>query len=148
MLALKTEQAGDPMSVVHPERAIPGVKRVIHALGTGKTDLMPVPGNKVNSKYIMHYYKAIRDADGRYRGVNEWVLDVRACCRSHIKRTGEAGPGWERRKAFDAASCFRKRSRYTGMTVQKQYHRPLYSMHLLPLAANLESAYRRCRGQS
>lgn len=85
------EQTGDPMSVVHPERAIPGVKRVIHALRTGKTDLvsMPVPGNKVNSKYIMHYYKAMRDADGRYRGVNEWVLDVWPVVEAYIKRTGQ-----------------------------------------------------------
>ncbi|MFC2346775.1 MAG: NADPH-dependent oxidoreductase, partial [Scardovia wiggsiae] len=38
---------------------------------------------------IMHYYKAMRDADGRYRGVNEWVLDVWPVVEAYIKRTGQ-----------------------------------------------------------
>ena len=37
----------------------------------------------------MHYYKAMRDADGRYRGVNEWVLDVWPVVEAYIKRTGQ-----------------------------------------------------------
>lgn len=83
-------QAGDAMVDVHPSRAIPGVKRVIHALRRG-TDLvlMAVPGNKVNQKYIMHCYKAMRDSDGRYRGVNEWVLDVWPIVADYLKRTGQ-----------------------------------------------------------
>ena len=63
---------------------------MIHALRRG-TDLvlMAVPGNKVNQKYIMHCYKAMRDSDGRYRGVNEWVLDVWPIVADYLKRTGQ-----------------------------------------------------------
>ncbi|MFC2496621.1 MAG: hypothetical protein ACFNP6_05555 [Scardovia wiggsiae] len=31
----------------------------------------------------------MRDADGRYRGVNEWVLDVWPVVEAYIKRTGQ-----------------------------------------------------------
>jgi hypothetical protein len=50
---------------------------------------MPVPGNKINQKYIMHFYKAMHDADGRYRGVNEWVLDIWPIVSDYLKRTGQ-----------------------------------------------------------
>lgn len=73
------KQVGDPLESVHPERALKGVKHVVHTLRTGETDLvsMPVPFiNKVNEKHVMHYYKAMHDEDGRYRGINEWVVDL------------------------------------------------------------------------
>ncbi|WP_300559821.1 NADPH-dependent oxidoreductase [Companilactobacillus sp.] len=91
MLAGRTpDQVGDKMTDVHPPRAIPNVKRVIHALRTGKTDLvsMPVPGNN-DTKHIMHYYKAMHDEQGNYRGVNEWVLDLWPIIESYLKRTGK-----------------------------------------------------------
>ena len=91
MLASRTpDQVGDAMTSVHPPRAIKHVKQVIHALREGKTDLvsMPVPGNNA-TKQIMHYYKAMRDADGNYRGVNEWVLDIWPIVEQYLKQTGQ-----------------------------------------------------------
>lgn len=91
MLASRTpDQVGDRMTDVHPPRAIPNVKRVIHSLRTGKTDLvsMAVPGNN-ETKHIMHYYHAMHDADGNYRGVNEWVLDLYPIVASYLKQTGK-----------------------------------------------------------
>ncbi|MDO4680822.1 MAG: NADPH-dependent oxidoreductase [Aerococcus sp.] len=86
------KQVGDPLSSVHPDRAIKGAKQVVHALRTGKTDLvsMPVPFiNKVNEKHVMHYYKAMHDADGRYRGINEWVVDIWPIVASYLQMTGQ-----------------------------------------------------------
>ena len=82
-------QAGDPLSNVHPGRAVNHVKQVIHALRNG-TDLvsMPVPGNGPD-KHIMHYYKAMRDENGRYRGVNEWVLDIMPMIKYYLAVTGQ-----------------------------------------------------------
>lgn len=91
MLASRTpDQVGDKMTDVHPPRAIPNVKKVIHALRTGKTDLvsMPVPGNN-DTKHIMHYYHAMRDENGNYRGVNEWVLDLWPIVKSYLNMTGK-----------------------------------------------------------
>ncbi|TOK94731.1 NADPH-dependent FMN reductase, partial [Vibrio parahaemolyticus] len=76
---------------VHPKRAVEHVQQVIWALRQGQKELiaMPVPGNKINQKYIMHFYKAMHDADGRYRGVNEWVLDIWPIVSDYLKRTGQ-----------------------------------------------------------
>ena len=84
------KQVGDPMDAVHPPRAIKGVKHVISSLRNGN-DLveMPVPGNKLNERHIMHYYKAMRDSEGNYRGVNEWVLDLWPIVKSYLKQTGQ-----------------------------------------------------------
>lgn len=84
------KQVGNPMDAVHLPRAIKGVKHVISSLRNGN-DLveMPVPGNKLNERHIMHYYKAMRDSEGNYRGVNEWVLDLWPIVESYLKQTGQ-----------------------------------------------------------
>lgn len=83
-------QAGDPLADVHPGRAVDRVKQVIHALRTGETDLvsMPVPGNGPD-RHVMHYYKAMRDENGRYRGVNEWVTDIMPIIKYYLASTGQ-----------------------------------------------------------
>lgn len=83
-------QAGDPLADVHPGRAFDRVKQVIHALRTGETDLvsMPVPGNGPD-RHVMHYYKAMRDENGRYRGVNEWVTDIMPIIKYYLASTGQ-----------------------------------------------------------
>ncbi|WP_125704183.1 NAD(P)H-dependent oxidoreductase [Lacticaseibacillus daqingensis] len=85
------KNVGNPAANCHPERARDHVKQVIWMLRSGQTDRfsMPVPGNKVNAKWIMHYYQAMHDADGNYRGVNEWVLDTWPIVADYLKRTGQ-----------------------------------------------------------
>ncbi|KRL54749.1 flavoprotein [Paucilactobacillus oligofermentans DSM 15707 = LMG 22743] len=90
MLAARVpRQVGSPLSQVHPERAFNHVKKVIHALRNG-TELvgMPVSGNN-NDIHVMHYYKAMRDENGRYRGVNEWVLDIMPIIKYYLSVTGQ-----------------------------------------------------------
>ena len=91
MLASRTpDQVGDPLYYVHPERALKGVATVINNLRNGKTDLfvLPVPGNGP-TKHLMHYYKAMHDEDGVYRGINEWVVDLWPIVASYLKQTGK-----------------------------------------------------------
>lgn len=90
LAARKPGQVGNPMSMVHPPRAVKHVKQVIHALREGKTDMieMPVPGNGP-TRHIMHYYKAMHDEAGKYRGVNEWVIDLWPIVASYLKQTGK-----------------------------------------------------------
>ena len=85
----KPSQAGDPLEDVHPARALPGAKRVVHALRTG-TDYvkMPVPGWNDN-KFIVHYYKRMEDYDGNYAGVNESVYDLMPDIKWYLKKTGQ-----------------------------------------------------------
>lgn len=90
LAARKPGQVGNPMSMVHPPRAVKHVKQVIHALREGKTDRieMPVPGNGP-TRHIMHYYQAMHDEAGNYRGVNEWVVDLWPIVASYLKHTGK-----------------------------------------------------------
>lgn len=91
MLAPRTPgQAGDPLANVHPKRAVHGVKAVIHALRTGKTDLvsMPVPGNGPD-RFVVHYYKAMHNADGDYVGINEFVADLIPTIKWYLAQTGQ-----------------------------------------------------------
>lgn len=91
MMAARTPaQAGNPMADCHPKRAIPHVQQVIHMLRTGKTDLfkLPVPGNGPD-RYIMHYYQAMHDAQGDYKGINEYVLDILPIVKYYLAHTGQ-----------------------------------------------------------
>jgi len=90
MLASRTPaQAGNPLADCHPKRAVPGVKRAVHMLRTGETDLfkLPVPG--IPDKYIMHYYQALHDDKGEYKGINEFVLDLLPIVNYYLKQTGQ-----------------------------------------------------------
>ncbi|HCN55244.1 NADPH-dependent oxidoreductase [Leuconostoc citreum] len=86
----KPGQVGNPMSAVHPPRAVKHVKQVIHALREGKVARieMPVPGNGPK-KHVMHYYQAMHDETGQYRGVNEWVVDLWPIMASYLRQTGK-----------------------------------------------------------
>ncbi|HIY91454.1 NAD(P)H-dependent oxidoreductase [Companilactobacillus sp. HBUAS56275] len=93
MLAKRTPaQVGDSLADVHPgkERVIKHVKQVINMLRNGKTDLvsMPVPGGDSNH-HVMHYYKAMHDEEGNYKGVNEWAVDLKPIVDEYLKETGQ-----------------------------------------------------------
>lgn len=84
------KQAGDPLSAVHPDRAVEHVKEVINLLRTGKTDIVkmrvPFTGPDV---FLMHYYKAMHDENGDYAGVNEFVLDLMPTIKWYLAKTGQ-----------------------------------------------------------
>ncbi|EJN55218.1 NADPH-dependent FMN reductase domain protein [Loigolactobacillus coryniformis subsp. coryniformis CECT 5711] len=84
------KQAGDPLSAVHPDRAVEHVKEAINLLRTGKTDIVkmrvPFTGPDV---FLMHYYKAMHDENGDYAGVNEFVLDLMPTIKWYLAKTGQ-----------------------------------------------------------
>ena len=86
-------QVGDPLSKVHPqiERVQTHVKQVISALRAGDSDLisMAVPGGDPDKNRVMHYYKAMHDEEGNYKGVNEWVVDIKPIVDKYLKETGQ-----------------------------------------------------------
>ncbi|MFB9770396.1 NAD(P)H-dependent oxidoreductase [Lactiplantibacillus modestisalitolerans] len=91
MLASRTPaQAGNPLADCHPKRAIDHVKQAVNMLRSGKTDLfkLPVPGMGPD-KYIMHYYQALHNDQGTYKGINEFVLDLMPIVNYYLKQTGQ-----------------------------------------------------------
>ena len=88
----RPEQVGDALDTVHPkiDRVITHVKQVIDTLRTGKSELvsMQVPGDE-SKEHVMHYYKAMHDEAGSYRGVNEWAIDIKPIVDEYLKATGQ-----------------------------------------------------------
>ncbi|GAW98435.1 NADPH-dependent oxidoreductase [Secundilactobacillus mixtipabuli] len=90
MLAARTpDQAGDPLSAVHPGRVIEHVKQVLYALRTGQSDVVSMPAQTGPNQHVMHYYRAMRDENRRYRGVNELVIDIMPILKYYLAATGQ-----------------------------------------------------------
>lgn len=90
MLAGRTpDQVGDPLSAVHPDRVVEHVKQVLYALRTGESDVVSMPAQTGPNQHVMHYYRAMRDENRRYRGVNELVIDIMPILKYYLAATGQ-----------------------------------------------------------
>lgn len=91
MLASRSpEQVGSPLANCHPERTFTGVAWVIQQLRTGKQDrvTVKVPTHGPD-KFVVHNYQAIRDTEGNYLGINEYVQDIQPIIDWYLKQTGQ-----------------------------------------------------------
>lgn len=91
MLATRrTAQVGNPLAECHPERAFSSVAWVIQQLRNGKEDVVRthVPTHGPD-KYVVHSYQAIRDEDGNYLGINEYVQDIKPIIDWYLEQTGQ-----------------------------------------------------------
>ncbi len=86
MLAGRTpHQVGDPLSAVHPDRVVEHVKQVLYALRIGESDVVSMPAQTGPNQHVMHYYRAMRDENRRYRGVNELVIDIMPILKYYLQ---------------------------------------------------------------
>src|SRR5690554_4383612 len=84
------EQVGSPLANCHPERTYTGVSWVIQQLRTGKQDrvTVQVPTHGPD-KFVVHNYQAMRDEDGNYVGINEYIQDIQPIIDWYLKQTGQ-----------------------------------------------------------
>lgn len=84
------EQVGQSLHSVHPESARAGAEWVIQELRNGAQDrvVAPIPIDRPE-KHIVHFYKAMRDAEGNYRGVNEYIFDVKKVVDMFLEQTNQ-----------------------------------------------------------
>lgn len=84
------EQVGQSLHSVHPESARAGAEWVIQELRNGAQDrvVAPIPTDRPE-KHIVHFYKAMRDAEGSYRGVNEYIFDVKKVVDMFLEQTNQ-----------------------------------------------------------
>lgn len=84
------EQPGNPLGACHPDRTHKNVKWVISQLRSGKQDLVRVhvPTHGPD-KYVVHNYQAIRDDEGNYMGINEYILDLKPTIDWYLQQTGQ-----------------------------------------------------------
>lgn len=83
-------QVGNPLAACHPESKLNNVAWVISQLRSGKMDTfrINVPTHGPD-KYVVHSYKGIRDTEGNYIGVNEYVQDLQPIIDWYLEQTGQ-----------------------------------------------------------
>ena len=87
----RPEQVGCSLSNVHPERVYGSVNWLVGLLRSGQVDVfrthVPTHGP---DKYVVHNYQAMYDKDGKYAGINEYILDFKPIVDWYLKQTGQA----------------------------------------------------------
>lgn len=86
----RPEQVGNPLGNCHPEEAYSGVAWVIQQLRKGKEDVVRahVPTHGPD-KFVVHSYQAVRDEEGNYVGINEYVQDIKPIVDFYLEQTGQ-----------------------------------------------------------
>ncbi|MBZ6526358.1 NAD(P)H-dependent oxidoreductase [Aerococcaceae bacterium DSM 111021] len=84
------EQAGNPLGACHPDFTHKNVKWVISQLRSGKQEnvRVHVPTHGPD-KYVVHNYQAIRDDEGNYMGINEYIMDLKPTIDWYLQQTGQ-----------------------------------------------------------
>ncbi|GEK88587.1 NAD(P)H-dependent FMN reductase [Alkalibacterium putridalgicola] len=82
-------QVGNPLVLCHPESALKNVGWVIQQLRSGRQDVVRVhvPTHGPD-KFVVHNYQAMHDAEGNYKGINEYILDFKPIVDWYLKQTG------------------------------------------------------------
>ena len=83
-------QVGNPLAACHPEAAHKNVAWVIQQLRAGQIDTfrIKVPTHGPD-KFVVHSYKGIKDKNGQYIGVNEYVQDIQPIIDWYLEQTGQ-----------------------------------------------------------
>lgn len=83
-------QVGNPLAACHPPATFKNVEWVIQQLRSGEMDTfrINVPTHGPD-KYVVHNYKGIKDKDGNYIGINEYVHDLQPTIDWYLQQTGQ-----------------------------------------------------------
>lgn len=81
-------QVGNPLSECHPPKALKNVEYVIQQLRSGNMDLVQIHIKKHSAeKFVVHNYQAMYDHNGKYMGINEYILDFKPIVDFYLKET-------------------------------------------------------------
>lgn len=83
-------QVGNPLANCHPPATYKNVEWVIQQLRSGDLDTfrINVPTHGPD-KFVVHNYKGIKDKEGNYVGINEYVQDLQPVIDWYLKQTGQ-----------------------------------------------------------
>lgn len=91
MLAARhPSQVGNPLAGCHPPATYQNVQWVIQQLRAGDLDTfrINVPTHGPD-KFVVHNYKGIKDKEGNYIGINEYVHDLQPVIDWYLEQTGQ-----------------------------------------------------------
>ena len=84
-------QVGCSLAKVHPEKVYKSVSWLVGLLRSGQIDVfrthVPTHGP---DKYVVHNYQAMYDKNGKYAGINEYILDFKPIVDWYLKQTGQS----------------------------------------------------------
>ncbi len=86
----RPSQVGNPLAKCHPEAVHQNVAMLISKLRTGELNhfRVRVPTHGPD-KFVVHNYRAIRDEEGNYLGINEYVQDLQPLIDWYLEQTGQ-----------------------------------------------------------
>lgn len=84
------KQVGNALAYCHPEQAYKNVSWVISQLRSGNQEVVRVhvPTHGPD-KFVVHSYQAMKDDDGNYAGINEYILDFKPIVDWYLEQTGQ-----------------------------------------------------------
>lgn len=83
-------QVGNPLADCHPAYAINHVQKVIKELRSGETDTYRINApNEDPDKFVVHNYKGMKDEEGNFVGVHEYVQDIQPIIDWYLEQTGQ-----------------------------------------------------------
>lgn len=83
-------QVGNALTTCHPEYAIEHVDYVIQQLRNGEIETYHINApNEDPGKFVVHNYTSVKDHDGNFIGVNEYVQDIQPLVQWYLKQTGQ-----------------------------------------------------------
>ncbi|MBA1392955.1 hypothetical protein EQ500_03585 [Lactobacillus sp. XV13L] len=80
------EKLGQTLTDVHQKTSIPHVQKIMDYAKTGKTYKLVKPSK---DQYMVAYFKDMRDKNGDYAGVTEWIVDLLPTIKWYLKETGQ-----------------------------------------------------------
>lgn len=98
-------QVGNPLQGCHPDYTHKNVSYVIQQLRANNMDVVRVhvPTHGPD-KFVVHNYQGLRDEDGTYLGINEYVQDIQPVIDWYLKQTGQKLVGGVDTDAVSSAS--------------------------------------------
>lgn len=83
-------QVGNPLGECHPASTHKNVSYVIQQLRAGNMDnfRVKVPTHGPD-KFVVHTYQGLRDKEGNYLGINEYVQDIQPIIDWYLEQTGQ-----------------------------------------------------------
>lgn len=84
------KQPGYSLEAIHQEKSLKYVEKTIQVLRSGMKDIIRVPSSSNGpDEFVVENYQAMRDVEGNFRGINEYILDIKPIVDWYLKKTGQ-----------------------------------------------------------
>lgn len=84
------ESVGNPLGTLHPKQITKMVEVMVGQLRRGEKEVVRIGHPAADGeKYLTHNYQRLKDKDGNYLGINEYVADLKPIVDYYLEQTGQ-----------------------------------------------------------